>query len=245
MSSMMIDRESGVPYYLQLMEVVRKQIAAGILQEGQQIPSEAEMSETYRINRHTVRQAVSELCRLGELYKIRGRGTFVAKTLLDAIEYQLSAKNRFTENVRKIGATPGTRILQASEMIAPEKVRKALDLQQGEMVYFHYVQRFVNDRPFLVGQAFLPVKYFPGALPYLRTLQSMAEFYARYNISYERTKSAIRAAFPSKEEALLLDIPGNMPVLKVEKLMKSQTGVLIEYGTSCYRGDLAKLSVSW
>lgn len=241
----MIDRESGIPYYRQLMDLLRKQVDTGLLHEGQQIPSETEMSETYRVNRHTVRQAVSELCRLGELYKIRGRGTFVAKALLDTIEYQLSAKNRFTENIKKLGGTPATRILQATEMVATEKVRELLILRPGETVYFYYIQRFVDERPFLVGQAFLPVKYFPDALPYLNTIQSMSEFYERYNIVYERTKSTIRAAFPSKEEALLLDIPGNMPVLKVEKLMKSQSGALIEYGVSCYRGDLAKLSVSW
>lgn len=241
----MIDRESGIPYYRQLMDLLRKQIDTGLLQEGQQIPSEAEMSETYRVNRHTVRQAVSELCRLGELYKIRGRGTFVAKALLDTIEYQLSAKNRFTENVKKLGGTPGTKILQAMEITAPEKVRRLLELQPEETVYFYYAQRFINDRPFVVGQSFLPAKYFPDALPYLSTLQSKSEFYGRYNVICQRTKSTIRAAFPSKEETLLLDIPGNMPVLKVEKLMKSQAGILIEYGVSCYRGDLAKLSVSW
>jgi len=44
---------------------------------------------------------------------------------------------------------------------------------------------------------------------------------------------------------VLLDIPSNMPVLKVENLLKSQDEILIEYGISCYRGDLAKLSIVW
>ncbi|MDQ0204632.1 GntR family transcriptional regulator [Pectinatus haikarae] len=242
---MIIDRDNGVPYYIQLMELLRKQIAAGILQEGQRILSEVEMGKVYRINRHTVRQAIDELCRLGELYKIRGRGTFIAKALLDTVEYQLSAKNRFTENIKKIGATPSTKILQTNEIIAPEKVRKALDLDHDERVYFHYVQRSINERPFLIGQAFLPVKYFLNALPYLNVLESMSEFYAKYNINYERAKSTIQAVFPTKEEALLLDIPRNMPVLKVKKLMKSQTGIMIAYGISCYRSDVAELSISW
>ena len=241
----MIDRESGIPYYRQLMDLIQGQIDTGLLQESQQIPAETEMSETYRVNRHTVRQAISELCRLGVLYKIRGRGTFVAKALLDTIEYQLSAKNRFTENIKKMGGIPGTKILQAVEMVAPEKVRELLDLNRDDTVYFYYIQRFVNNRPFLVGQSFLPTQYFPNALEYLSTIQSMSQFYEKYNIMYKRTKSTIRAVFPSQEEGRLLDIPSNMPVLKVEKFMKSQDDILIEYGVSCYRGDLAKLSLTW
>ena len=242
---LIIDRDNGVPYYVQLMELLRKQIAAGILQEGQQIPSEVEMSEIYRINRHTARQAVDELCRLGELYKVRGRGTFVAKALLDTIKYKISSKNRFSENVKKIGAIPGTKILRASEMTASDEVRETLNLERDEKVYFHYVQRFINERPFLVGQAFLPVKYFPDALYDLSTLQSMSAFYAKYNINYERAKSIILSAFPTEEEAILLDISRNMPILKVKNTLKSQTGAIIECGFSCYRGDLAELSIDW
>ena len=99
----MIDKASGIPYYHQLMDIVQQQVNMGMLKEGHRIPSELEMSNTYRVNRHTVRQAVSELCRSGVLYKIKGRGTFVAKPLLDLVEYRLSPKNRFTENIYQSG----------------------------------------------------------------------------------------------------------------------------------------------
>lgn len=241
----MIDKESGIPYYRQLMDFVQKQIDSGLLQEGQQLPAETEMSETFQVNRHTIRQAVNELCLVGVLYKLRGKGTFVAKAPLDSIEYQLSAKNRFAENITKLGGVPDTRILHPVEMPAPEKVRELLKLNFDDTVYCYYIQRFVNNRPFLVGQSFLPAKYFPHALEYLQTIQSMSCFYEKYNITYKRVKSTVRATFPSQEEAMLLGIPNNMPVLKVESLLKSQDDVLIDYGVSCYRGDLAKLSLAW
>jgi GntR family phosphonate transport system transcriptional regulator len=241
----MIERENGIPYYRQLMDLVQRQIDNGLLQEGQQISPETEMSETFQVNRHTVRQAISELCRLGVLYKIRGRGTFVAKAPLDCIEYQLSAKNRFSENITKMGGIPDTKILHPVEMPAPENVRELLKLNFDDTVYCCYIQRFVNNRPFLVGQSFLPAKYFPNALEYLRTIQSMSYFYEKYDITYKRVKSTIRATFPSQEEAMLLSIPSNMPVIKVENLLKSQDNILIDYGVSCYRGDMAKLSLTW
>ena len=98
----MIDRDSGLPYYYQLMNIVQQHIETGQLKEGQRIPSELEMSSAYRVNRHTVRQAIGELCRIGVLYKMKGRGTFVAKPPLDLVEYRLSPKNSFTENILPI-----------------------------------------------------------------------------------------------------------------------------------------------
>ncbi len=241
----MVDRENGIPYYRQLMDIVQQQITAGFLREGQQIPSESEMSEAYQVNRHTVRQAIGELCRLGVLYKVRGRGTFVAKAPLDCIEYQLSPKNRFTDNIVNSGRIPGNKIMRAAEIAAPNDVQTALGLDADEQVYYLQVLRFVNERPFLVSQIFLPVKYFPDFLKNIGNFRSLSQIFEQYGINLKRVKSLVRATFPSQEEALLLGIPSNMPVLKAENLLKSQDDILIEYNLSCYRGDLAKLSIAW
>ncbi len=48
-----------------------------------------------------------------------------------------------------------------------------------------------------------------------------------------------------KEEAQLLRIPANMPVLRVYSLLKSRDDLLIQYTIGCYRADLAKISVEW
>jgi GntR family transcriptional regulator len=75
----MIDKESHIPYYCQLIEILQQQIASGMLEEGLQIPSEQELSNIYRVHRHTVRQAIGELCRQGVLYKMKGCGTFTGR----------------------------------------------------------------------------------------------------------------------------------------------------------------------
>ena len=53
------------------------------------IPSEQEFCEMYDISRPTVRQAVNELTNNGTLYRLKGKGTFVAKpkTQLDIIKF--------------------------------------------------------------------------------------------------------------------------------------------------------------
>jgi DNA-binding GntR family transcriptional regulator len=241
----MVNKESGIPYYRQLMDLVQQQIAAGLLKEGQQISTELEMSEAYQLNRHTVRQAIGELCRLRVLYKLRGRGTFVAKAPLDSIEYHLSAKNRFTDNIVKSGRQPENKIVRAIVIAVPKDVKDKLDLNPNDQVYCLDVLRFVDERPFLVARNFLPAKHFPDLLEHLKNFHSLSQLYAQYDIDLNRVKSLIRATFPNQEEAMLLDIPSNMPVLKVENILKSQEDILIAYNVSCYRGDQAKLSIAW
>lgn len=241
----MIDRESAIPYYCQLMEIVQQQIGAGALKEGERIPSELEMSTSFRVNRHTVRQAIGELCRTGVLYKAKGRGTFVAKPLLDLVEYRLSPKNRFTENIYQAGKIPGSRVLRREEIVPAANVREALDLAPDETVYALDILRLADRQPFLLSKMYLPVKHLPGFIELTNEFTSLFAIFEKYGIKPQRVKSFIRATFPTPEEASALDIPGNMPVLKIENVLKTQDDILIEYNVSCYRGDLAKISVDW
>ncbi len=242
----MIDKENGIPYYRQLMQIIEHQVASGGLREGQQLPSILEFGSTYRINRHTVRQAVDELCRQGLLFKVRGRGTFVANHPLNLLEYKLTARNRFHQTIAQAGKMPGSKILQAMELIAPEEVATALNLAPGEKVYLLEILRLVNDQPFLLSTNYLPAKHLPGFMNHLCHFSSLFAIYEQhYGISPQRVKATFRATFPRQPEAVTLKIPANMPVLKVESLLKSQDDILIQYTISCYHGDLSKISVEW
>lgn len=241
----MINRESGIPYYYQLMDIIRHQIAGGMLREGQRIPSEFELSSTYQVNRHTVRQAIGELCRTAELFRMRGRGTFVAKPPIVPVEYRLSPKNRFTENIRQSGKTPGSRLLAWQEIVAPFDVAEILGLTPGQQIFALDILRLVNRQPFLFSKVFLPAGRLPGFAARIKNFRSLSAIYDAYGLSPLRVKSVVRASLPAREDAAALGIPGNLPVLKVESVLQTQDGVLIEYNVSCYRGDFAKLSIVW
>lgn len=74
---MKLDKKSTVSLYIQLMHVIKEQIHNGTYLEGEQIPTEGELSKMYNISRITIRRAIEELCQQGYLKKIQGKGTFV------------------------------------------------------------------------------------------------------------------------------------------------------------------------
>ena len=75
---------SRIPFYYQLQQVLEDQIAAGRWPERALIPSEAELCATYQVSRTVVRQALGELVAAGLLYRIKGKGAFVAPRKLQA-----------------------------------------------------------------------------------------------------------------------------------------------------------------
>ena len=70
---------SGVPIYVQLREQILRQLGAGLLAPGEQMPTMREVAVTLKVDLNTVRHAYDELERVGAITLVRGRGSFVAK----------------------------------------------------------------------------------------------------------------------------------------------------------------------
>ena len=69
-----LNKESSVPLYQQLMEVIQNQILNGELKENDRIPTEIELSREYDVSRITVRKAVELLVEEEILIKRQGIG---------------------------------------------------------------------------------------------------------------------------------------------------------------------------
>ncbi|HVJ50791.1 GntR family transcriptional regulator [Desulfitobacterium sp.] len=89
---MELDRRSGIPYYIQLKEQIRKNLIQGIWLTGTKLFTERELAEQLGVSRNTVSQAYKELESEGILTSIQGRGTFVADSIL--ITQQESRKEK-------------------------------------------------------------------------------------------------------------------------------------------------------
>jgi GntR family transcriptional regulator len=68
-----------VPLYIQLREQILRQLGAGLLAPGEQMPTMREVAVALKVDLNTVRHAYDELERLGAITLVRGRGSFVAK----------------------------------------------------------------------------------------------------------------------------------------------------------------------
>lgn len=242
---MLIIKNNGIPYYMQLAGIIEEKISSKLWSEGEQIPSESELSQICGLNRHTVRQAVDHLCSRGVLFKLRGRGTFVVRPATDYLEYKLSARNRFSENIRSAGKTPENLLLFCERIPAPGHVASALLIFEGDEVFHYSVLRKVDGQPFLLAVNYSPVQRLPGLNKHLPVTSSVFDIYhLQYDMWPRRVKTTFCVGLPKEEEIRLLHIMPGTPVLRVDSTLEA-SGALIQYTESCYRGDLAKLSIEW
>ena len=72
-----VDPRSGVPIYLQVIEQIKRSVAVGILQPGEQLPTVKQLALDLTINPNTVAKAYRDLERDGVIETAPGRGSFV------------------------------------------------------------------------------------------------------------------------------------------------------------------------
>lgn len=72
-----LNRQSFIPLYQQIKDLLLDRIAHGELATGDVIPSEAQLGAAFQVSRLTVRQALYELRIEGYVIREKGRGTFV------------------------------------------------------------------------------------------------------------------------------------------------------------------------
>ncbi len=73
-----IDHHSGQPIYRQVIDQIRRQVMAGQLRQGEQLPSVRDLAAQLRVNPMTISKVYSLLEMEGLLDRRRGVGLFVA-----------------------------------------------------------------------------------------------------------------------------------------------------------------------
>jgi GntR family transcriptional regulator len=72
-----VDPRSGVPIYLQIIEQIKRSIALGVLQAGEQLPTVKQLAIDLTVNPNTIARAYRELEREQVIETAPGRGSFV------------------------------------------------------------------------------------------------------------------------------------------------------------------------
>jgi GntR family transcriptional regulator len=72
-----VDPRSGVPIYLQIIEQVKRSVALGVLQAGEQLPTVKQLAIDLTVNPNTVARAYRDLEREQVIETSPGRGSFV------------------------------------------------------------------------------------------------------------------------------------------------------------------------
>lgn len=236
-----IDRRSGLAVWRQIAERLEWEIVEGRLGPGDKLPTEQALAARFGVNRHTVRQAVARLAESGRIRVEQGRGMFVHEQPLD---YVLSSRTRFTENVQAGHRRPTRDLLEAVEEPASATIAAALGLSDGEPVWRLETLNRADGRPVGIASHYFPKSRFPDMPAAYRSAGSITGALRKLGLpDYKRRKTRISAALVSAADARHLGIPRQRAVLITENVNVDPDGKPIEFGRARMVAEYISLSV--
>lgn len=225
--------KEGKPLYSLLMQKLLKKMASS-MKPDERLPAEREISLQYGVSRATVRQALAALERMGRIYRVQGRGTFVSP---QKVHQGLPGFYSFSTAMKKLGKTPLSLVLSFSEREAEEYLAEKLKVHPGLPIYQILRLRLADNEPMLLETSYLPVDRFPGL-----TKQALEEstmyrlFRSRYGVEINHAIEAFQSVQTDARTAQYLGMSRAVPSLRIERFTYER-GRIIEYTESFARGD--------
>jgi len=239
---MYVDRNSPIPYYVQIIQAIREQITNGHWQPGYQLPGETEFCQMYDVSRTVIRQALGELVYEGLITRIRGKGTFVAQPKIG--ESLVQRLTGFYHDMIERGYTPITEVLEQEVIPASPKVASHLKIAEGEMVLKINRKRSIEGVPIVLVTTYLPHKFCKGLEQENFRNQSLyaalENMFGIVIVSGRRTLEAVPA---NEYEAQLLEIERGAPLILLDSISYLEDGTPIEYYHAVHRGDRTRFEV--
>jgi GntR family transcriptional regulator len=230
-----INRDSRLPLYTQLYEILRARITSGEWTPGEMIPPEHELMDSHQISRTTVRQTLDMLVNEGLIYRQRGRGTFVAHPPMEQALLRIIS---FTDDMQQRGFEPSTEVLFSGLVPAPQDISEKLQIEPGEELARLERLRLADGEPMSVEESYLVHRYCSGVLEGDYASNPLREALERdYGIRWLRAKQVMRAIPPDRRMADLLSVGLDSALLFFERVSFSQENIPVEFLRIYYRGD--------
>lgn len=231
-----LQHESLIPLYHQLMERLKDSIEKGNWTPGDKIPSENQLMVQFSVSRNTAKKAIEELVQEGILYRIQGKGTYVAKPKL---QQSLMGFYSFSKVLKEKGLNPKDIILKIEEVKPTVKIKEALQLSENMNVIEMKRLRCAEDEPFILESSFIP-KHVVTDIEQLNKVGEISLydlFSQQFNTMVTSAKEAFEPVLIRADESEYLQSEEGSPALLLERTAYNANGEPVEFCISIVRGD--------
>jgi GntR family transcriptional regulator len=204
----MVKRAGGRPFYMQIADALRDEIIGGRVGPGDQLPSERELQQRFRVSQKTVRGAFDQLRAEGLVVSYQGRGVFVREqTVPRRLSTDIAVFEGWYTMLARQGLKPagGTTVTRGP---CPPQAAEGLEVEPGtEVVIRERDMGIEGEPPVMVATSYFPawvVEAAPnladpkvsGMPKWLR--EAFGDFYSDDTLS-------VRMPTPAERERLDLD----------------------------------------
>lgn len=227
--------------YQRIADDLRERIVRGELAPGADVPTEAELADTWRTSRGPVRNALAVLRGEGLIETGRGRPARVAgRKSTQAVDASIP----FTRWAESIGARPGAVTQQVSRRRAGAELATAFGIDEGDQIVEVLRLRLLDGRPTMLER----LRYLSdvGQLLFDHDLDavSITELLAEHGFPSSAVAHEIDAVAADALDSELLEIASGAPVLRLHRVSFDADDRIYEVSDDHYRSDIVRFSVS-
>jgi GntR family transcriptional regulator len=230
----MLNGETIIPLYQQLMNQIEEKINNGIYAPGERLQTESEMAKAYNVSIITVRKAISELIEKGLVDRKQGKGTFVTKPKLTKDVKKLLS---FTEMCHRMNIKSGGKMLENKLVKPSQNILKQLELSEDSQVIYISRLRYANGEPMVIESNYFSLEY-AKLLEQKFDDNSLFEYLNEtYNTNVEASEKRIEICRATNNEAKLLNVKRNDPLLLIRSVAYSKSNKPIYSGIQVINGE--------
>ncbi len=236
-----MENDYAPPKDAQVVAEIKRRIERGQYAPGSLLPSEHQLVGEFGVSRPTVVRALAALRQDGWIETEQGKGSFVrgrpafadaqrtrpADDVLDLAEVELSGE-----------------LVQAGVKLAPPHVITLLRLKSGAKAFLRQRLLSQDGEPVELASAWFPLELASGtdlASPELLSESIRQHLRARKKVRFDHATERITARRPAGEEAALLQVAPDAPVLSVIVTAYDATGAPLHVADLVLPGERHEL----
>lgn len=231
---------SKIPKYQQVEKYIIDKIKTGQLKIGDRIETEEQLIKRFGFSKMTINKALNKLVEKEYIKRISGKGSFVESR---HITKQLKEQTSFSDDMRSIGLTPGSKLL-SYELIKSNdipEIAEKLEVEPDQFVHYFVRLRTGNDIPIALSHNYVSTKTLP-ALNIEALEGSLYDYIGELNFEVISNDLEMEAVLPTLEQKKILEIKEGA-LLKSKGLTrvldhKDQTEKILGYFETFYNGDV-------
>ncbi len=205
----------GTPMYMRIQQYIRRQIESGEWPADSPVPTEAELTEKFNVSRITVTTALRELAKEGLIYRVQGKGTYVARQEKAPGIFEIARLIGFADTLEST-QLPGEHRLEGSVLDYPKKeAADILQLDPDQKTFIISRNKYTNGVPIVAERLYYPDYIFSGLSREKIENEHVSLLLADLGIETGKNVSYIEPVLCDPEIAKQLNLKEGVPVIKI------------------------------
>ncbi|CAM2904823.1 GntR family transcriptional regulator [Corynebacterium propinquum] len=234
---------TSTPRYIAIADALRADIDAQVFPQGSYLPSEAKLTERFRVAPGTIRRALNVLVDEGTLSSRRGAKKTVIRNPKQAAQF--NEFHSFAQWAYGQGKTPGGLVIKQEWVTASPEDLRLMDIAPDTHVLSVVRKRTIDGKAALLEHTHYPERVgllVENLAPDLPSVTNA--LLTEYSIEFVAADHVFSVGTANDEESRILEISPGSPLLLHKRVSRDRFGLVLEHSEDKYLQGSVALAVT-